>query len=94
MRRLWRTIKDSLRYLGASVAVILVRRKLKRRPQDWRLWLTLARLYEIGYQWPQAIDALERARNLNPHSPQVAELLKKMRTASKQNTANHKKTVG
>lgn len=62
----------------------MVKRKLGRRPNDWSLWLTLARLYETGYQWPQALDALERARKLNPHSQVVVEVLARVQQAAKQ----------
>ena len=75
MIRWWKKFKDSCKYLTASFAIILMKRKLKRRPQDWSLWLTLGRLYAIGYQWPQAIDSLKRARKLNPQSTVIAKVL-------------------
>ena len=69
--RIGRAISNSGKYLGASLAIILVKRKLRRRPHDWSLWLVLARLHETGCQWTQALDALERARQLSPENPVV-----------------------
>ena len=66
----------------------MVKRKLRLRPQDWSLWLTLARLYEIGQQWPQALDAIERAYKLNPHSQVVAEVLARVQQATRQDSRN------
>ena len=62
----------------------MIKRKLKRRPHDWSLWLTLGRLYEIGYQWPQALDALKRARKLNPQNQVIVEVLARVKEAAKQ----------
>ena len=80
----WKSFKDSCKYLSASLAIILVKRKLGRRPSDWTLWLTLARLYEVGYQWPQAIDALKTARELDPHNEIIAQHLARTKEAAKQ----------
>ena len=66
----------------------MVKRKLRLRPQDWSLWLTLARLYEIGQQWPQALDAIERAYKLNPHSQVVVEVLARVQQATRQDSRN------
>jgi uncharacterized protein HemY len=74
-------------YLTASFTIGLVKRKLKRRPQDWSLWLTLGRLYTIGHQWPQAIDSLKRARKLNPESEVIAEVLANTKEKARQNGA-------
>jgi uncharacterized protein HemY len=74
-------------YLTASFTIVLVKRKLKRRPQDWSLWLTLGRLYTIGHQWPQAIDSLKRARKLNPESEVIAEVLANTKEKARQNGA-------
>ena len=73
--RWWKSLSDSCKYLGASLAIILVKRKLGRRPHDWSLWLMLGRLYAIGYQWSQAIDALKRARKLNHRNEVVVQVL-------------------
>jgi uncharacterized protein HemY len=75
MGRWWKSFSDSCKYLGASLAIVLVKRKIRRRQHDWTLWLTLARLYEVGYQWPQAIDALKKARKLDPGNEVIAQLL-------------------
>ena len=80
----WKSFKDSCKYLSASLAIILVKRKLGRRPGDWTLWLTLARLYEVGYQWPQAIDALKTARKLDPHNEIIVQHLVRAKEAAKQ----------
>ena len=74
-------------YLTASFTIVLVKRKLKRRPQDWSLWLTLGRLYTIGHQWPQAIDALKRARKLNPQNEVIAQVLAFTKEKARQNGA-------
>jgi cytochrome c-type biogenesis protein CcmH/NrfG len=86
MGRWWKKFKDSCKYLSASLAIILVKRKLGRRPHDWTLWLTLGRLYEVGYQWPQAIDALKNARKLDPDNEIIAQHLSHMKEAAKQDS--------
>jgi uncharacterized protein HemY len=83
----WKSLSDNCKYLTASFAIVLVKRKLKRRPNDWSLWLTLGRLYAIGYQWPLAIDALKRARKLNPQSEVIAEVLASAKEKARQNGA-------
>ena len=85
--RWWKSISDSCKYLGASLAILLVKRKLGRRPNDWTLWLTLGRLYGVGYQWPQAIDALKNARKLDPDNEIIAQQLSQMKEAAKQDSA-------
>jgi hypothetical protein len=80
----WKKFKDSCTYLIASFAIVLVKRKLSRRPYDWSLWLTLGRLYAVGYQWPQAIDSLKRARKLNPQSEVIAQVLANAKEAGRQ----------
>ena len=85
--RWWKSFKDSCKFLSASLAIILVKRKLGRRPSDWTLWLTLARLYEVGYQWPQAIDALKKARKLDPNNEIIAQHLLRTKEAAKQHSA-------
>jgi cytochrome c-type biogenesis protein CcmH/NrfG len=80
-RRFWRALSDICKYLGASLAIILVRRKLRRRPNDLRLWLTIARLYEIGCQWNQAVDALRHARRLSPKSQALSQELARVQQA-------------
>mgnify|MGYP003565348236 FL=1 len=57
------------------------------RPHDWSLWLMLGRLYAIGYQWSQAIDALKRARKLNPSNEVVAQVLTRVKEEARQNGA-------
>ena len=84
--RWWKSFSNSCKYLGASLAIVLVKRKLGRRPHDWTLWLTLGRLYEIGYQWPQAIDALKSARKLDPDNEIIAQQLRKTKEAAKQDS--------
>ena len=81
----WKKFRDSCKYLTASFAIILVKRKLKNRPHDWSLWLTLGRLYTIGYQWPQAIDSLKRARKLNPQSEVIAKVLADAKEEARKN---------
>jgi cytochrome c-type biogenesis protein CcmH/NrfG len=83
----WKSLSDSCKYLGASLAIVLVKRKLGRRPHDWTLWLTLGRLYEVGYQWPQAIDALKNARKLDPDNEIIARQLSQTKKAAKQDLA-------
>jgi uncharacterized protein HemY len=85
--RWWISLSGSCKYLGASVAINLVKRKLGRRPHDWSLWLMLGRLYAIGYQWSQAIEALKRARKLNPSNEVVAQVLAKVKEEARQNGA-------
>ena len=60
----------------------MVKRKLRLRSHDWTLWLTLARLYELGSQWDPALDALERARKLNPRSQVITEVLARVQKAA------------
>jgi cytochrome c-type biogenesis protein CcmH/NrfG len=86
MGRWWKSFSDSCKYLGASLAIVLVKRKLGRRPHDWTLWFTLGRLYEVGYQWPQAIDALKNARKLDPHNEIIAQQLSQTKEAAKQDS--------
>jgi cytochrome c-type biogenesis protein CcmH/NrfG len=86
MGRWWKKFKNSCKYLSASLAIILVKRKLGRRPNDWTLWLTLARLYEVGYQWPQAIDALKNARKLDPDNEIIAQHLSHTKEAAKRDS--------
>ena len=86
IRRYLRSFSNSTKYLGASLAIVLVKRKLDRRPHDWGLWLTLARLYEIGHQWPLAIDALKRARKLNPQNEMIAQTLHRLKEAARQDS--------
>ena len=81
-------LSDSWKYLAASLAIVMVKRKLNQRPHDWSLWLTLARLYEIGYQWPQALDAIKRARKLNPQNKVIGEVLARVEKAAKQDSGN------
>ena len=83
----WNKFRESCKYLTASFTIILVKRKLKRRPHDWSLWLTLGRLYAVGYQWPQAIDSLKRARKLNPENEVIAEVLANTKEEARQNGA-------
>ena len=64
----------------------MVKRKLNQRPHDWSLWLTLARLYEIGYQWPQALDAVKHARKLSPQNKVIGEVLARVEEAAKQDS--------
>jgi cytochrome c-type biogenesis protein CcmH/NrfG len=85
--RWWKSFSNSCKYLGASLAIVLVKRKLGRRPHDWTLWLTLGRLYEVGYQWPQAIDALKNARKLDPDNEIIARQLSQTKKAAKQDLA-------
>ena len=87
-RRYWRSFSYSCKHLGASLAILLVKRKARRRPHDWTLWLTLAHLYEIGYQWPQAIDALKQARKLNPGNEMIVQTLHRVKKAAKQGSEN------
>ena len=87
MGRWWKSFSNSCKYLGASLAIVLVKRKLGRRPHDWTLWLTLGRLYEVGYQWPQAIDALKNARELDPDNEIIAQQLRQTKEAAKQDSA-------
>ncbi len=86
LARWWKSFSDSCKYLWASLAIVLVKRKLGRRPNDWTLWLTLGRLYGVGYQWPQAIDALKKARKLNPHNEIIAQQLNQIKQAAKQDS--------
>jgi cytochrome c-type biogenesis protein CcmH/NrfG len=79
---------NSCKYLGASITIIMVKRKLRLRPHDWTIWLTLARLYELGSQWEPALDALERARKLNPHSQVITEVLARVQKAANQDSSN------
>lgn len=88
MARWWKKFRDSVKYLTASFAIVLVKRKLKRRPYDWSLWLTLGRLYGVGNQWPQAIDSLKRARKLNPESEVIAQVLANAKEKARQNGAS------
>ncbi|UCG11745.1 MAG: tetratricopeptide repeat protein [Deltaproteobacteria bacterium] len=81
--RYWGSFAHSCKYLGASLAIILVKRRLRRHPLDWSLWLLLARLYEIGEQWPQAIDALEHAHQINPRNETVVQMLTRMQQAER-----------
>ena len=87
VRRWWKSLSDSCKYLGASLAITLVKRKLGRRPHDWSLWLMLGRLYAIGYQWSQAIDAIKRARKLNPSNEVVVEVLASVKEKAGQDGA-------
>ena len=84
--RWWKSFRDSCKYLSASLVIILVKRKLGRRPNDWTLWLTLGRLYRVGYQWPQAIDALKTARKLDPDNEIIAQHLSQTKEAAKQDS--------
>lgn len=92
LARGWQSFWDSCKYLGASIAIIMVKRKLRLRPHDWTIWLTLARLYELGSQWEQALDALERARKLNPHSQVITEVRARIQEAAKQDSSNSVKS--
>ena len=85
--RWWKSFSDSCKYLGASLAIFLVKRKLGRRPHDWSLWFMLGRLYAVGYQWSQAIDALKRARKLNPSNEVVAQVLAGVKEEARQEAA-------
>jgi hypothetical protein len=46
----------------------------------------LGRLYEVGYQWPHAIDALKRARRLNPENEIIAQTLHRVKEAARQDS--------
>ena len=87
VRRWWKSFSDSCKYLGASLAIVLVKRKLGRRPHDWSLYLMLGRLYAIGYQWSQAVQALKRARKLNPGNEVIAEVLARVKEEARQSGA-------
>ena len=90
--RWWNSFSNSCKYLVASLAIVMVKRKLRRRPHDWTLWLTVARLYEIGDQWSLAVDALERARRLDPHNRVIAHHLARVREAAKRNSSDRRKS--
>ncbi len=85
-------MSDSCKYLGASLAIVMVKRKLRRRPYDWTLWLTVARLYEIGDQWSLAVGALERARRLDPDNRVIAHHLARVREAAKRDSSDRRKS--
>ena len=80
-RRLWQTISTTCKYLTASLTIVLIKRKLKRSPHDWSLWLLLGRLYQIGHQWKQALAALEEARTLNPENQVVIQEIARVQKA-------------
>ena len=65
----------------------MVKRKLRRRPHDWTLWLTVARLYEVGCHWSLAVDALERALRLDPNNNVVSQHLTRIREAAKRDSS-------
>ena len=87
-----KSFSESCKYLGASLAIVMVKRKLRRRPHDWTLWLTVARLYEIGDQWSLAFDALERARRLDPNNSVIAHHLARVREAAKRDPSDRRKS--
>lgn len=73
-RRMWEGCARFVKYLTGGIAVFLVKRRVKRQPADPGLWLVLARLYEVRGQIPQALAALQRARELDPNSTVLAEV--------------------
>ena len=68
-----------------------MKRKVRRRPYDWGLWMMLARLYEVGDQWQQAIDALAEARRLNPQNQLISEQLARLRQSAKEPSEDNTK---
>ena len=76
----------------ASIAIIMVKRKLRLHPHDWTLWLTLARLYEVGSQWEPALAALERAHKINPRSQVITEVLARVQEAAKHHSSSRVKS--
>jgi len=74
-RTLWSAITSKVQALSCGLAIFLVKRKLRRRPADLRLWITLGRLYEVNECWDQAMACLYRASQLAPHNELVKDLI-------------------
>ena len=87
MSHWWKSFKANCKYLGASLAIVLVKRQVGRRPHDWSLWLLLGRLYSIGHQWPQAINCLKRAKTLNPQHKVTTQLLTDIKEKARESGA-------
>lgn len=58
--------------VGSSLAIVLVKRKLKKNQSDLGKWILLSKLYEVKQQKKEAIQTLKLAQRLFPKS----ELLK------------------
>gem|GEM_PF-1057277 len=67
---------------GSSLAIFLVKRKLKKDHTDLGKWILLAKLYEVRQEKKEAIKTLKLAQRIFPKS----ELLKK-HLARLQNTS-------
>lgn len=64
---------------GSRLAIFLVKRRIKKRPNDPGLWLVLTRLYEVRSELPTAVQTLERALTLCPHNPALKLHLDRLR---------------
>jgi len=58
--------------VGSSLAIFLVKRKLKKNHSDLAKWILLAKLYEVKQERQEAIKTLKLAQRIFPKS----ELLK------------------
>jgi hypothetical protein len=58
--------------VGGSLAIFLVKRKLKKNHTDLGKWILLAKLYEVKQERQEAIKTLKLAQRIFPKS----ELLK------------------
>ena len=54
--------------VGSSLAIFLVKRKLKKDHSDLGKWILLAKLYEVRRQRTEAIKTLKLAKRIFPRS--------------------------
>ena len=52
-----------------------LRRALDKDPDDWQLWFNLA----AASRGRKRVEAIDRARRLNPLSPEIADYVKALR---------------
>ena len=64
---------------GSSVAIFLVKRKLKKNQADLGKWILLAKLYEVRQEKKEAFKTLKLAQRIFPKSELLKNHLARLR---------------
>lgn len=65
---------------GSSLAIFLIKRKLKRNHADLGKWILLAKLYEARQEKKEAIKTLKLAQRIFPKSELLKTHLARLRS--------------
>ena len=60
---------------GSRLGIVLVRRRVKKRPQEAETWLALAKLHCVRGQRNEALEVVKRGLKVLPKSRLLAESL-------------------